>query len=94
MWMMALVIVSVVAGMYAGFNLFVTHRINTAYYVEEERRRLHKKFIWLVPFVGPLIILGFWRKRKKFKFDTITKPDRDKKKGAFYESGMALILLK
>lgn len=60
--MTALLIFSVVAGKYAGFNLFVTRQIDRAYYVDEERRRLHKKFIWLVPFVGPLVILGFWRK--------------------------------
>lgn len=90
MWMMALLIFSVIAGMYAGFNLFVTRQINRAYYVDEERRRLHRKFIWLIPFVGPLIILGFWRKRKRVKFDTITKQERDKKKGDFYESGIGL----
>lgn len=58
--------------------------------MDEERRRLHKKFIWIVPFVGPLVILGSWRKRKKVKFDTMTKQQRDKKKGDFYESGIGL----
>jgi hypothetical protein len=59
-------------------------------YMDEERRKLHKKFIWLVPFVGPLLIAGFWRKAKKVKFDTMTKQQRDKNKGDFYESGIGL----
>lgn len=58
--------------------------------MDEEMRRLHRRFIWFVPFVGPLIIAGFWRKAKKVNFDTMTKQQRDKKKGDFYESGIGL----
>ena len=47
---------------YVLLNLFVTIRINKANYLNEERRRIHKRFIWLIPFVGPLLIKGFWTK--------------------------------
>jgi hypothetical protein len=89
-WMNCMLICSIVAALYTGFNLFVTKRINKAYYIDEERRRLHKKFIWVVPFVGPIVIFGSWRKRRKVKFDAMTKQQRDKKKGDFYESGIGL----
>jgi hypothetical protein len=85
-----MIIFCALAAIYVGFNLFVTQRISKAFYMDEERRKLHKKFIWLVPFVGPLLIAGFWRKAKKVKFDTMTKQQRDKNKGGFYESGIGL----
>lgn len=85
-----MLIFGAIAAIYVGFNLFVTRRINSAFYMDEVRRGLHKKFIWLVPFVGPLIISGFWRKVKKVKYDTMTKQQRDKRKGDFYESGIGI----
>lgn len=88
--MTTILIFSIVAATYAGFNLFVTRRINRSCYLDEEMRRLQKKFIWFVPFLGPLIIAGFWRKAKKVKLDTMTKQQRDKKKGDFYESGLGI----
>jgi hypothetical protein len=90
-WMTIMLIIGAIAASYAGFNLFVTRRINRAYYLEEEMRRFHKRFIWVVPFGGPLIIAGFWRKNsEKIKLDTMTKQQRDKQKGDFYESGIGL----
>jgi hypothetical protein len=87
---MSIIIVVVIAAVCVLFNLFVTRRINSAFYLEERRRRFHKNFIWLAPFVGPIIIKGFWRKTHAVKFVTMTKQLRDKKKGDFYESGIGL----
>ena len=74
---------------YIILNLYVTGRINKSYYLNEERRGLHKKLIWIIPFIGPLLIIGFWTKRK-IKSETMTKNEREKKKGDFYESGIGL----
>ncbi len=50
---------------------------------------LHKKMIWFLPFIGPLLIKGFWARNSKERFDTMTKAQRnDKKDGGFYESGI------
>jgi len=80
----------IIATVYIILNLLVTGRINKSYYLNEERRGLHKKLIWAIPFLGPLMIIGFWRKTRKTKFDIMTKEQRDKKKGDFYESGIGL----
>jgi hypothetical protein len=90
--MTTMLICSVVAAMYAGFNLVVTRRLNRAFYMDDGRRLFHRKFIWLVPFVGPIIIIGFWRKTHAVKFDTMTKQQRDKKKGIFMKVVLASIL--
>ena len=74
---------------YILFNLFVIWRINKSFYLNEERRGLHKRLIWIIPFIGPLLIIGFWTKRK-IKPETMTKDEREKKKGDFYESGIGL----
>ena len=59
--------------------------------MDEEMRRFHKKFIWVVSFFGPFIIAGFWGKNSEgIKLDTMTKQQRDKQNGAFYESGIGL----
>jgi hypothetical protein len=34
--------------------------------------------------------MGFWRKERKVKFDTMTKNQRERNKGDFYESGIGL----
>ena len=86
--MTSILIFGTLAAIYLGFNLFLTRRIKSAYYPDEVRREFRKRFIWLVPFVGPLMIVGSWRKRTKVKFDTMTKQQRDRKKGDFYESGI------
>ncbi len=67
----------------------MTISINKSDYLNEERRRLHKRLIWLIPFLGTLLIIGFWIKLKP-KFETMTKEEREKKKGNFYESGIGL----
>jgi hypothetical protein len=73
---------------YVLFNMYVTRRINNAYYLSEQRRGLHKKFIWIIPFLGPLLIRDFWKVEKKNRFETITKEQRRKQNGEFYESGI------
>ena len=85
--MLALSIIGIV---YIVFNLYVTKKINKASYSNEERRALHKNLIWFMPFIGPLMIIRFWRKDRKVEFDTMTKAQREKKKGDFYESGVGL----
>ncbi len=47
-------------GIYIILNLFFGRRINSALYLKEERREFHKKLIWFLPFIGPLIIKSFW----------------------------------
>jgi hypothetical protein len=87
---MTMSIFVITAIIYAAFNLFVMRRISRAFYLDEDRRRFHMKFIWILPFIGPLIISGSWREPKKVKLDTMTKEQRDKRKGDFYESNIGL----
>jgi hypothetical protein len=77
---------------YISLNVFVTKRINKSYYLSEEMRRLHKKFIWFLPFLGPLLIKNYWRKPKTNKIQINTKTQRDKNAtyGGFYESGIGV----
>lgn len=62
--------------LYVLLNLYVTKRINKADYLQEDRRSLHKKFIWVLPFLGPLAIRGFWRKKKEEGLEVMTKDKR------------------
>ena len=58
--------ISILAILYLSINLVVVRRINESrFYSDEERRKLHKKFIWMIPFVGPLMVRGYWRKKSK-----------------------------
>lgn len=77
---------------YILLNVFVTKRINKSYYLSEEMRSLHKKFIWFLPFLGPLLIKNFWRKPKTNYVQINTKTQRDKnaKYNGFYESGQGV----
>lgn len=75
---------------YYFFTLYVYRRIDNSLYLDENRRRLHKKFIWIVPFLGPLIIRGFWKRRKEKKLDIMTKDKRKIDKSHFYESGKGI----
>jgi hypothetical protein len=77
---------------YIILNLFVTKRINKSTYLSEDMRSLHKKFIWFLPFLGPIIIKNFWGKPKKDNIQTNTKTQRDKnaKYDGFYESGKGM----
>jgi hypothetical protein len=81
---------SIIGTAYIILNLYVTRRINKSYYLNDQRRAIHKILIWFLPFIGPLLIMGFWRKERKVKFDTMTKDQRKKSKGDFYESGIGL----
>lgn len=77
---------------YILLNVFVTKRINKSYYLSEEMRSLHKKFIWFLPFLGPLLIKNFWRKPKTNYVQINTKTQRNKnaKYNGFYESGQGV----
>ena len=86
---MILKILIVIGTVYVLLNIFVTIRINKSDYLNEERRKLHRRLIWLFPFLGPLLISGFWTKSKP-KLETMTKEKREKNKGNFYESGIGL----
>jgi hypothetical protein len=46
---------------------------------------MHKKLIWILPFIGPVLISGFWTKRKK-RMGVQTKERRNKGKGGFTEN--------
>ncbi len=77
---------------YLVLNVFVTKRINKSIYVNEEMKKLHKRLIWVLPFLGPVLIKNFFRKPKTKKIQTNTKTQRDKnaKYGGFYESGIGV----
>lgn len=77
---------------YIILNVFVTKRINKTTYLNEDMRSLHKKFIWFLPFLGPIIIKNFWGKPKTVKILTNTKTQRNKnaKYNGFYESGKGI----
>ncbi len=61
---------------YITINLRVMKKIDSAYYLKEERRKLHKKFIWMLPFLGPLLIKSFWQHKKNKGSDVMTKSKR------------------
>ena len=61
--------------LYVILNVFVSSKINSAFYLKDERRRLHKMLIWFTPFVGPYLIKSFWLKKDN-ALKTITKKDR------------------
>jgi hypothetical protein len=77
---------------YLVLNVFVTKQINKSIYVNEEMKRLHKRLIWVLPFLIPVLIKNFWKKPKTNKIQTNTKTQRDKnaKYGGFYESGIGV----
>ena len=83
-------IIFTLAAIYILLNLYVINRIRKSYYVQEERREFHKKFIWLLPFIGPFLIRSFWQTRKDKPIETVTIEERKKENEAFYESGIAV----
>lgn len=87
---MKLIIIAIIC--FIVINLFVTKRINKSYYLNEEMRSLHKKFIWFLPFLGPLLIKSFWGKQKNERKLPHTQSQREKneKYNGFYESGKGL----
>jgi len=66
--------------LYVVLNLLVTNRIEKAYYLKEERRVLHKRLIWILPFIGPFLIKSHWRRNKELK--VMTKTERTKRNGS------------
>ena len=66
--------ISIVA--YLILNVYVFEKINTAFYLSEERRKLHKIVIWILPFLGPLMLRSFWRNRENDRLKVILKKDR------------------
>lgn len=73
---------------YKSLNVFATKRINKSTYISEEMRKLLKKFIWVLLFLGPLLIRNFWKQHQR-SIQTNTKTERDKNTqyNGFYESG-------
>jgi hypothetical protein len=66
--------------LYIILNLIVSKKINQAYYLKEERRSLHKKVIWIIPFLGPLLIKSHWSKNEE-KLKVTTEANRRNKRG-------------
>ena len=79
-----------IAIIYLSLNIYVTRKINKACYLNEERRKLHKRFIWMLPFLGPLIIKSFWQEKEKDGLEIMTKDKRKIDKSSFYESGSGM----
>ncbi|MFP4622470.1 MAG: hypothetical protein ACLFM7_14265 [Bacteroidales bacterium] len=79
------IILLLIIAAYVLFTLYVYKRIGQARYMDEERRSMHKKLIWFLPFIGPLLIRGFWTKQKK-RMGVQTKTKRNKGKGGFTEN--------
>lgn len=75
---------------YLCFTYYVYLRIIKAIYLSENRRKLHKRFIWFVPFIGPLIIRNFWKRNIDIGIDVMTKSKRKLDKSNFYESGKGI----
>jgi hypothetical protein len=77
---------------YLPLNIFITFRLNKANYINEEMRKLHKKLIWILPFIGPLVLKNFWKNEKTNKLHANTKAQRDQNlsSGSFYESGKGM----
>ena len=85
----AAIILGVLFAILVAYNVHVTKRINQSFYMKESRRKLHKRFIWYLPFLGAFLIKGYWKKDKDEPF-TMTKKDRKHDKSNFYESGIAM----
>ena len=83
-----IIIISVL--IYTVFNIYVTKRINKSLYIDDSRRKLHKKFIWLIPFIGPLMIREFWKKGGAEPMKVMTKANKNLDKSTFRESGTGM----
>lgn len=75
------VLIGVILVSYIGLNIYVAKRINDAEYLYEGRKSLHKRLIWYLPFIGPLIIRSFWDVKPKNADDIVTKDKRKIKQG-------------
>ena len=79
------IIILLIIAVYVLFTLYVYRKIGQARYINEDRRKIHRKMIWFLPFIGPLLIRGFWTKQKK-RMGVQTKSKRNKGKGNFTEN--------
>ena len=82
-------IILVILAIYLLFTSYVQKKISKARYLNEDRRNTHKKLIWYLPFLGPLLIKDYWQKQKK-GLGVMTKEKRNKGKGGFHESGKGI----
>lgn len=71
-------------------NIYVSQKINKAYYLKEKRRSLHKKFIGFILFLGPWIIKSFWIEKKYTKLEIMTKEKRQIDNSSYCESGSGM----
>jgi hypothetical protein len=85
-----MIISSIIVLIYLALNIYVSNRLSKSFYLNEERRGLHKKLIWFIPFIGPALLYGFWKPNNKVRIETMTKEQRESKNGNFYESGIGL----
>lgn len=83
------IILGMLLAILVAYNVHVTKRINHAFYMNESRRKLHKRFIWFLPFLGALLIKGYWKKDKDEPF-AMTKKDRKQDKSSFYDCGIGI----
>ncbi|WMJ74626.1 hypothetical protein RCC89_15850 [Cytophagaceae bacterium ABcell3] len=60
---------------YVIFNVYVDSRIVKANYFNEKRRKVHRVFIWALPFIGALLIRNFWKNKQK-GMEIMTKEKR------------------
>ena len=73
-------ILVLIFSMYLALNSFVLIKINKALYLKEERRNIHRVLIWVIPFLGPLLIKSHWITHKN-NINVMTKSKRRNKKG-------------
>lgn len=87
---MKFIIISSIIIVYLFVTIYVSKRIDKSLYFSEQRRELHKKIIWIIPFLGSLILISFWKKRKTRNLEIFTKKKRKIDKSHFYESGKGI----
>ena len=84
------ILLVVLIALYALINIRVTKKINKALYFNEESRKLHKKIIWILPFLGALLTRGSWNEKKENDIEISTKSSKKINKSSFYESGQGM----
>ena len=87
---MLYIILALLTSLYLTVNIFVNSKIDKAYYLDESRRDIHKKLIWIVPFLGALMIKTHWKTHKKEDTKATILANRKNKRGGFYESGIGM----
>lgn len=87
--MIALPLLLIATLPYFVYNKYVQQKIEQAVYLDERRRTLHKKIIWILPFIGPQLIKSFWSPKKK-PLEIKTKDNRNVELSGFHESGAGI----